>query len=421
MSDDNLILIVDDDAENRTLLTRYLGKKGYQTAAVNNGLEALDFCEKNHVDLVLLDMMMPELNGLDTLYRLRARGDAVPVIMATAKTASKDMVEALDVGADDYITKPFDLAVLAARIEARLRIRKRIAEQPMPSFETGGIIDGRYQLKDIVGRGSFGVVYKARHLALEQDVAIKLLHAPRAAMAPFNAAGDRNNSTEGAPVDELRAEGVRACKVQHENAVRVIDVGETHGVSFLVMEFLEGPTVDNLLQAQGRVPLATVVPITATVLDVLAHAHSKRIVHRDVKPANVLMHGPQRIVKVLDFGVARLLDSNSQDTGRLILGSPAYLSPERIRGHAYDGRADVYATGVMLYELLTGQLPFSSDNGDLVAVALKHLKEIAVLPSKINPKLTPAVDAVVMRLLAKDAAMRPQAAQAKLLVETLLT
>jgi len=233
--------------------------------------------------------------------------------------------------------------------------------------------------------------------------------------------------------DELRLEGVRAARVQHPHAVRVLDVGALKdGTPYLVMELLQGPTVEDELRS-GPVSLLRAIGILVPVAEALAAAHAQGVIHRDVKPANVMLHrgAAGEVVKVFDFGVAKLvnvgvegpgghLTGASEVSSRVVAGSPAYIAPERLRGVPYDGRADIYSLGVMLYELLVGQVPFISEDGDLMKVAVMHLKAQAVPPSKRVPGLPAGVDAIVGRFLAKDPEQRPTAVEAVDLLRDLL-
>jgi serine/threonine protein kinase len=153
------------------------------------------------------------------------------------------------------------------------------------------------------------------------------------------------------------------------------------------------------------------VQILLPVCDALAAAHDQRIIHRDIKPQNIFLHQTMRgeVVKVVDFGVAKILDDSGQATRDVIAGSPAYMAPERLRGRVYDGRSDVYAVGITLYELLTGHPPFLSDNADVMAVALMQLRDAPRPPSQVVPGLSPAVDAIVLGLLEKEPEHRPDA------------
>jgi serine/threonine protein kinase len=199
------------------------------------------------------------------------------------------------------------------------------------------------------------------------------------------------------------------------------------------MELLQGPTVEDELRRQGAVPLLRAIEILVPVAEALAAAHAQGVIHRDVKPANVMLHrgAAGEVVKVLDFGVAKLVNVGVEGPGghlagasevssRVVAGSPAYIAPERLRGVPYDGRADVYSLGIMLYELLVGRVPLVSEDGDLMKVAVMHLKARAEPPSQRNPGLPVGVDAIVARFLEKDPAQRPTALEAVDLLRDLI-
>lgn len=425
------ILLAEDDSTNRQMLTVYLQKKGFSVIGVANGLEVLDALgpasSPRPVDLLLLDWMMPLMSGIDALRRLRADGHLVPVIMLTALGDPRDMVDALELGADDYVTKPYELAVLCARIEARLRRSALPAQTSQPTTSSrderpalGVVIDDRYELLEQIGSGSFGVVYRARHTTLETEVAVKILQATttsgtrvegRLALdAEAQADAQRHEAREF-----FRREGVRACRVQHDHAVRVFDFGiMPNGLPFLVMELLRGRTLEQELHAHGRLGLRRAVEVLLPVCACLAAAHENKLVHRDVKPANIFLHqmNGQEVVKVLDFGVAKLLDAGQEASLEGIVGSPAYMAPERLRGRPYDGRSDVYAVGVVLYQLLTGVVPFRSENNDSMAVMLMQIRDTAVPPSWIHPGLPDVVDTAVARFIDKEPERRPTAHEA---------
>jgi DNA-binding response OmpR family regulator len=467
MSDLPRLLIADDDDGTRLLLKTFFSKKGFDVVAVENGTLASSALRAGDIDVAVIDVMMPGMSGLQVVEEAREAGVTTPVIIATVHGASEAVVHALSAGADDYVTKPFDLAILHARVLVRLRQSQRPglsippSSSPSPSSSSpstlpaivrvaaaaeperfvpaaGVVLDGRYELLKEIGRGSFGVVWRARHRGLESDVAVKLLNVegPKEGTARLDdGVTPRESKTNPSRSDELRLEGVRAARVQHPHAVRVFDVGTVGDrTPYLVMELLDGPTVEDVIRQQRVQPLARTVGILVPVLEALAAAHAEGVIHRDVKPANVLLHqSPMgEVVKVLDFGVAKLVDvggespaghlgSGSGDgSNRVIAGSPAYLAPERLRGTSYDGRADVYAVGVMLYELLTGRVPFFSVDGDLMKVALMHLKDQPELPSERNSDLPVGLNPLILKLLAKDPAQRPTAVQAVALVKDLL-
>ncbi len=418
------ILLAEDDDANRTMLRLYLEKRGFSVTGVANGLEVLEALDHGAFDLVLLDWMMPVLNGLDALARLRQSHPDLPVIMLTAVGGTTDVVGALELGADDYVTKPYEFPVLLARIDARLRRRERPGA-PVPvagggEVGPGLIIDDRYELIEQIGAGAFGVVYRARHKNLETEVAVKVLRTVAATgtelLTPIDSRGrPQGKAISAEQVEEFRREGVRACRVQHPNAVRVFDFGTLpFGPSYLVMELLRGRTLDDELHEHGRLSLHRAVEVLIPVCHALTAAHEQHVIHRDIKPQNIFLHqtAAGEVVKVLDFGVAKLTDTGEAATRDAIAGSPAYMAPERLRGRPYDGRSDVYAVGITLYELLTGDVPFRSDNSDVMAVALMQLRDEPVPPSEAEPALPQALDARVLEFLQKEPAKRPTAAQA---------
>ena len=428
------VLVAEDDDESRVLLEKHLKSRGYQVTGVPDGELALAAVRSHpDFDAVILDVMMPRRSGLDVLRALRGEGHTLPIIMATAAAAPADIVAALDAGADDYVTKPFSFPVLLARLEARMRTRPtpkppprpaappaqqteegfiarlkglaaRFKPAPRPELQPGVALGGRYTVSGRLGSGAFGTVYQARHIDLQQDVAVKVL----------------TRAGEHGSIDALRSEAQKACQIRHPNAVRVFDFGLLPPSSaFLVMERLEGQTLDQAVKQQGTLGPDVVLPAVRGVLGALAAMHKQGLVHRDVKPANVLLHREQerQVPKLIDFGAARSLDEPEEDDG--LMGSPGYMSPERIRGDHYNGRSDVYACGVMLFRLLAGQLPMPGDTNDLDNVARWHLT--GKVPSlALVPGLPPGIDTLLHRLLAKNQDERPAADVAQSLVEAVL-
>ena len=402
------LLVVEDDEMSRDQLSRRLERRGFRVLRAHDGMAALAVLERHAPDLVLLDVMMPGMSGLDLLRTLRARRSPLdlPVIMTTALSDSEDVVEALEAGANDYVTKPIDFPVALARIQAHLRARDAAGRAAAAAAEgpigAGTVLDGRYRLDERIGTGGYGTVYRALHLELQQPVAVKVMQ-PRAA-APETA------------VLRFRQEGISACRVKHPNAVAVMDFGFTPaGVAYLVMELLEGHGLDEELVARRKLPLARCVEVAVPVLRALAAAHAAGIVHRDVKPSNVfLARGPAgEVVKLLDFGIAKLSGEAEMErpltTEGMVLGTPAFISPERVRGGAYDGRSDVYGVGAMLYRMLTGQLPFAETGGDAHAVLSAKMVSDPQSLRALDPSIAPPVEAVVMRALRREPAQRPGA------------
>ena len=396
------ILVVDDSEINRDMLRRRLEKRGYRVVEAENGETALELCAREAIDLVLLDVMMPGLSGLDVLRILRKSpaGKDLPVIMATAKSESTDIVEALDAGANDYVVKPLDVPVVIARIEAQLRQRVAPPLPELPPVEpaTDTVLAGKYLLESMIGAGAFGSVFKARHLGLDHKVAVKVLRA--------DAAGSADSAAR------FRREGVAACRVRHPNAVTVMDFGVTAGgAPFLVMELLDGKSLDAEIARAAPMPPGRCAEILVPLCGVLAEAHDVGILHRDIKPANVFLHRSRtgETVKVLDFGIAKLMDAASENltVDGSIVGTPAYMAPERFRGATLDGKSDVYSVGVLAYQMLSGRLPFDGPENDLFAVAMRHIND--PVPPLAVGGVPAAVEDVVRTALHKDPAQRPAA------------
>ncbi|MEO1087192.1 MAG: protein kinase, partial [Acidobacteriota bacterium] len=410
MSQAPSILVVDDHRNNRDLIRRRLERAGYGVVTAADGESALDLLEREPVALIILDIMMPGLSGLEVLRAVRRRFTylQVPVIMATAKDESEDVVEALELGANDYVTKPLDFPVVLARVQSHLRARRLAAEtqteRPLRFGDLGPglVLAQKYRLEAEIGAGNYGIVYRATHLAFGQPVALKILRTAVEDLEPED-------------LKRFQQEGASAFRIKHPNAVLVLDFAVAHGLAYLVMELLDGESLSQLLQREGRQSLERAVDITAAVCEVLAEAHALGIVHRDIKPANIFLHRTPRgeVVKVLDFGIAKLLgDSNSSLTlEEGILGTPAYMAPERLSGSDYDGRSDVYSVGIMLFQMIAGTLPFKPKSNEALAIAMAHLTGTPELLSSVVPGAPRRFEAAVMSTLRRDPEERPTAAE----------
>ena len=242
----------------------------------------------------------------------------------------------------------------------------------------------RYELGPVLGQGGMARVHRGLDRQLRRQVAIKVL-AP-----PF----DRDRSF----VERFRREARAAAGLSHPNIVSVFDSGSDDGTHFIVTELVEGETLADRLRRDGPMPPAEAVAVAADVTRALAVAHERGLIHRDIKPGNVMLL-PDGRVKVVDFGIARAAGSDTLTNTGVVLGSTAYLSPEQAGGQPVDERADLYALGCVLYEMLTGQVPFSADT--LIATMYRHVNEDAPPPSTIAP-VQPELEDVVMRCLEKD-------------------
>jgi serine/threonine protein kinase len=269
----------------------------------------------------------------------------------------------------------------------------------------GTVLDEKYRLEEKIGSGGFGAVYRATHLSMQRAIAVKIFKP---------AAG--NDSADA--LSRFQQEAVSACRINHPNAVAVLDSGiSSEGIAYLVMELLKGHTLTAELRHKKVLTINRVAQILLPICDVLSKAHSIGIVHRDIKPDNIFLHRGEagEIVKVVDFGIAKLMEASASiDVKDLtatggIIGTPTYMAPERLEARPYDGRSDVYSLGVLLYEMLCGQLPFRVGPSGLVGIIRMHLAEKPQPLRQINPDISPAIEAVVLQALEKDPKKRPSA------------
>lgn len=473
------ILVVDDVEDNRSVLERRLTRNGHLVTCATGGQHALDLVSRERFDLVLLDVMMPDLDGLTVLERLKASPGTrdIPVLMITAFDDEGTVVRCIERGAEDHLAKPFDPVLLRARINAclekkRLRdaeleyleqvnlvisaasavesgtynvesladvaqrsdelgrlarvfgtmaaevraresrlhrqvhaLRREIATVGRPgglttaaqskhALATGQRFAERFDILEEIGSGGMGIVYRAFDCQLGEQVAIKTLHAEML--------------TDSTAIERFKSEIRLARHISDRNVVRIHDIGESAGICFLTMEYVEGITLRELLLKNGRLSLPAALALARQLTHSLEVAHEQGVIHRDIKPENLLLDR-DGVLKIMDFGVARLATAASAITlAGATVGTPAYMAPEQLLSEEVDGRADLYAVGVVLYECLTGARPFDAPS-PYVLVA-RVLKEEPVSPVVANPSVPPALGDVILKLLAKDPAQRPASA-----------
>ncbi|MBV9312385.1 MAG: Stk1 family PASTA domain-containing Ser/Thr kinase [Pseudonocardia sp.] len=263
---------------------------------------------------------------------------------------------------------------------------------------TPRLLSDRYELGDTLGYGGMSEVHRGRDVRLGREVAVKVLRADLARDPQFQL--------------RFRREAQNAAALNHPAIVAVYDTGETEtefgALPYIVMEFVDGRTLREIVKTEGPLTQQRVLEVMADVCAALDFSHRHGIIHRDVKPANVMITRGGA-VKVMDFGIARALSDNQNMTQTAaVIGTAQYLSPEQARGEAVDARSDVYAAGCVLFELLTGEPPFSGDSP--VAVAYQHVREDVRCPSEVNPEVSPELDAVVLKAMSKNPANRYQSA-----------
>ncbi len=255
------------------------------------------------------------------------------------------------------------------------------------------VFDGRYKIVRKLGAGGMANVYLAEDQELGRRVAIKILDTRHAADDSFR--------------ERFRREAKNAAGLSHPNIVSIYDRGEAEGTYYIAMEYLSGRSLKELIVSRGPTPVRIAIDYTRQILAAIGYAHRHGIVHRDIKPHNVVVDADGRL-KVTDFGIARSGASQMTEVGSII-GTAQYLSPEQAKGAPVDQRSDLYSVGIVLYEMLTGKVPFTGETP--LEIAMKHLSEVPVPPSELRPELPATLDSVVLRALAKDPEDRYQTAE----------
>ncbi|WP_400163281.1 Stk1 family PASTA domain-containing Ser/Thr kinase [Brevibacillus sp. TJ4] len=250
-------------------------------------------------------------------------------------------------------------------------------------------LGGRYQVENRIGGGGMAIVYKAKDLILNRMVAIKVLRSQYGTDEDF--------------VNRFRREAQAVASLSHPNVVGVYDVGQEGDTHYMVMEYVEGSTLKEMIVQHGALPIEEAIRIAQQICDALDHAHQNQIIHRDIKPHNILI-GKNGRVKVTDFGIARAVTSATITHTNAMLGSVHYFSPEQARGGVTGEKSDIYSLGIVLYEMVTGQLPFSGDSP--ISVALKHLQEPLPEPRQIRPGIPQSVENIILKALVKDPFLR---------------
>ncbi|GBF12191.1 Stk1 family PASTA domain-containing Ser/Thr kinase [Tepidibacillus infernus] len=258
----------------------------------------------------------------------------------------------------------------------------------------GILLANRYKIVEKIGGGGMADVFRAIDEVLQEEVAVKVLRQQYVHDDDF--------------VKRFRREAHSVASLSHENVVKIFDIGEEKEIYYIVMEYVKGSTLKEVIQRKGKLPIKEALKIAEQIALALDHAHQHHIIHRDIKPHNILI-GNQGQVKVTDFGIARAVSSATITQTGSVLGSVHYLSPEQARGGWTDEKTDLYSLGVVLYEMITGSLPFSGDSP--ISVALKHLQENFIYPRELDPSIPQSVENIILRALMKDPLKRYASAE----------
>ena len=258
---------------------------------------------------------------------------------------------------------------------------------------SGKIIDGRYEIIEEIGRGGMAIVYRAKCLVLNRYVAIKVLRPEYRDDEEF--------------IKRFKIEAQSAGSLSHPNIVSIYDVGNEDDIEYIVMEYVEGITLKQFLSTKSTIPWKEAVDYASQICSGLEHAHKKGIVHKDIKPENVIIT-KEGILKITDFGIAKALNQGTITTGGLTMGSVHYFSPEQARGGFTDAKTDLYSLGILLYEMIAGKLPFEGDSA--ISVAMQHLEKDPVRPSIYNPSIPRSLEVVILKAMKKEQTDRYQSA-----------
>ena len=414
------VLIADDNASTLRSIQLALELIGFEVVATADPARVVELAAAERVDAAVLDVMMPDLSGFDVIHLLRSHPATahLPVVFLSGLGHGSDRVRGLREGADDYLVKPFEPAELALRLD-RLIERRRVERDQAAArdeaatgtpdisaadvarlealLESGGAVAnvplGRYQVLSILGEGAAGTVLRGWDGKLQRTVALKTIRLSRQVFG-----SDRAEMIAG-----LLREAVAAARVQHPNIVAVFDIVDAGMLAFIIMEFVNGMNLERYLRAGRPLEVEQTLPLAAAIARPLAVAHANRVIHHDLKPANVLL-GRDGSIKVSDFGIAEFLSSLLKGRDR-VFGTPGFVPPECLSGEPYDEKGDLFALGVTLYMCLTGVSPFAGETLDVIV--RNTLERDPPRPPRGQPT---ELDELVMALLSRERSKRPASA-----------
>jgi serine/threonine-protein kinase len=349
------ILLADDDNALRQMLARVLERQGHLVVETNNGEAALQAFQSNQVDLVVLDVDMgPGLNGFEVCKKLRQDpyGASIPIIFLTGMAEEEHLILGFEQGADDYVRKPFSLPEFIARLNAQIERLRRQSQtrQQMgdQQFRIGTTIEGGnkefYKITSRLSSGGMGVIFRGYRVRDNLNVAIKTINS--------------SFLSNHKDIQRFLREANATLQIRHPNLASGIEVVRTPQYCYFVMEFIQGESLSSLLDRENHIAQERALDIVIQIARGLEYLHSLSLVHRDVKPGNILVTPEERAVLV-DMGLAKRVDTQANlTTEGVILGTPYYLSPEQAMGENLDIRSDIYSLGATFYHAVTGSVPF---------------------------------------------------------------
>lgn len=404
------ILVVDDSNEIRSVLGAQLRKQGYKVDTARDGAEGSEKAAEFKPDLIIMDIMMPRMDGFQACRAIRANAGTkhIPIILLSALGGEDDILQGIEAGANDYLVKPFRAPELSAKIKVLIRRAGSQAsradadtvEVPRSSDldtirrfkETGQIVSkdfAGFQIIDKLGQGGSGAVYRAIEPVNLTPVALKVV-------SPFI------SQSPGFVRRFARSSDI-SIKVRHPNIVRGYTIGEHQGIHYLTQELVEGPTLDKVLERQGPLAPLRVTILMRQIVEALVYLESQGFIHRDLKPGNIFeVKGPDGgpFAKLADFGLSRAIDDIGGTIEGHVLGTPQYISPEQAMGATkLDMRCDLYSLAATAFHLVTGHPPFGGDTFQSLILAHVH----APVPSvrTVSPEVPECLDNLLRTFMAK--------------------
>jgi DNA-binding response OmpR family regulator len=398
------LLVSDDDPQILNLVRLILESAGHQVQATSDPRQVQQLAAAMRPDAIILDVLMP-VSGFELLSELRndTRTSGSPILFLSGLGEGSDRVRGLREGADDYLVKPFEPAELVLRVERLIAWRANQPKSPEPDDQV--LRFGRYEVIDILGEGSMGTVYRGLDPRLEREVALKTIR--------LDAATTESRRLELLAL--LRNEAVTIARLSHPNIVSVYDMGDTRDSAFVAMELVDGVSLGDYLRLRGPLTVEKLIPLGAAIASGLALSHDREVVHRDIKPGNVLL-GREGAVKLTDFGLAYVVSSMLEDSTELS-GTPGYVPPEVLSQRAYTEPGDIFGLGATFYESLAGFHPLSGDSlRDTILNTLQG--RIRPLEDSV-PDMPPELGSLILDQLSVDPAKRPTAVEVAARLERL--
>ncbi len=395
------ILVNDDDPLILRLVSLCLEQAGHDVVITRDPTEVADLAHESKFDAIVLDVMMVPMSGFDVLSELRGEPSTagIPILFLSGRADSSDRVRGLREGADDYLAKPFEPEELTLRVDRLIAWGARRSAAPAAPLSADGSDAkrmGRYEVEGVIGQGTMGTVYRGWDPRLRRSVALKTIR-----LDSIIAESQRTEMLE-----RLQNEAVTVAQFNHPNIVSVYDMGDAEGTAFIAMEFVDGISLATYLARVGVVAPAQLIPLALGVARGLEAAHERNVIHRDVKPGNVLL-GRDGGIKVTDFGVAYIFSRVSEEASQLY-GTPGYVPPEALKQQPYTQAGDLFGLGAILYQGAAAVHPLAGSN--LREIIDNTLAGDIVPLAEEQPDVPADFAELVMGLLDPEPDRRPSAA-----------